>query len=356
MFRDTLDHAFDLSRFLIEAKGFITVPFIITEPALGGFGGGAALVFLTKRKPLIDTLNGKIKVTPLPPDITGVGGFYSANNSWAGIAFRSGMWRKPRIKYRIVAGYADLNLSLYRTDDAGEEHRFKFNFETIPLSGYAMKQFRGTFWTAGIQYLMLRTEVGIDGENIPEFVQEKEIKSIVSMPGVLVEYDNRDNIFTPDKGLRFHASLGLSDKAAGSDYNYQNLNVFLYGYHPFSKNVIGGLRYEMQQVFNDAPFYLLPYIDIRGIPVARYQGNIFSVVETEWRWDVVPRWSIVGFVGSGKAYDQWNAFSEADWHTSGGAGFRYLVARLFKLRMGIDVARGPEQWAYYIVFGSSWLK
>ena len=64
----------------------------------------------------------------------------------------------------------------------------------------------------------------------------------------------------------------------------------------------------------------------------------------------------MGFAGTGKAYDEWNEFSDADWHTSGGAGFRYLVARQFKIRMGMDLARGPEQWAYYIVFGSAWLK
>jgi hypothetical protein len=24
--------------------------------------------------------------------------------------------------------------------------------------------------------------------------------------------------------------------------------------------------------------------------------------------------------------------------------------------VGIDIAKGPEKWAYYIVFGSNWLK
>ena len=37
-----------------------------------------------------------------------------------------------------------------------------------------------------------------------------------------------------------------------------------------------------------------------------------------------------------------------------GGGFRYLTAREFGLQMGIDVARGPEQWAIYVVFGNSW--
>ena len=43
-----------------------------------------------------------------------------------------------------------------------------------------------------------------------------------------------------------------------------------------------------------------------------------------------------------------------NWYWAGGVGFRYLIARLFKLRMGVDIARGPDQFAYYIVFGHYW--
>jgi len=174
------------------------------------------------------------------------------------------------------------------------------------------------------------------------------------MPGVVVEYEGRDNIFTPNKGIRFYTSMSWSNEAFGSSWNYSNFNLYGYFYYPLSKKLIGGLRIENQQVSDDAPFYLLPYIDLRGIPTARYQGNIFSVGEVELRWDFVPRWSAVFFAGSGKAYNTWSEFSDASWRSSGGGGFRYLMARKFKLRAGLDLARGPEQWAYYVVFGSSW--
>ena len=62
------------------------------------------------------------------------------------------------------------------------------------------------------------------------------------------------------------------------------------------------------------------------------------------------------YSGAGKAFDQWNDFGRADFVYSYGTGFRYLIARKFKLRMGIDIAKGPEDFAYYIVFGSNWLK
>ena len=49
-------------------------------------------------------------------------------------------------------------------------------------------------------------------------------------------------------------------------------------------------------------------------------------------------------------------FSDGEVAWNAGAGFRYLLARLFGIRAGIDVARGPEDWALYIVVGSAWGK
>jgi hypothetical protein len=350
---DSLDHKLDMSDVLIEANGFIPVPIIVTEPALGGFGGGIVPVFITKRKPFTSR-DGKM--VRIPPDVTGGAVLYTVNNTWAAFAFRSGTWLKAGSKYRLGGGYANINMAFYRTTAAGHEFSTEFNLRTVPLVGSLLKRFGNSPWSAGLGYTFLHTQVRVDGADLPEFVRDKEIKSTVSMPGLTLEYDSRDNIFTPNKGIRSQFNVNFSDDAFGSDYNYQNLNGFIYAYFKMHKNVITGLRYEMQQVFGDVPFYLEPYINLRGVPTARYQSDITSVAETEVRWDIVPRWSAVGFAGAGKAYEKWSEFNQANWVVSGGAGFRYLIARKFKLRTGLDLARGPEQWAYYIVFGSSWIR
>jgi len=45
---------------------------------------------------------------------------------------------------------------------------------------------------------------------------------------------------------------------------------------------------------------------------------------------------------------------ELVWNVSG--GFRYLIARVFGLKMGMDIARGLEDWAVYVVIESGWLR
>jgi hypothetical protein len=37
-----------------------------------------------------------------------------------------------------------------------------------------------------------------------------------------------------------------------------------------------------------------------------------------------------------------------------GGGFRNLMARVYNLYAGIDFARGPEEWAFYIIMGQYW--
>lgn len=352
--KDSLDNAFDMSDYLIYANGFIIVPTVITEPALGGIGGAVAPIFLKKREPVIDEKTGKTRI--IRPDITGGLGLYTANNSWMAAGFRSGTLAKQRIMYRVMGGYGSLNLSFYKTLPEVGEQEFEFHFNIIPIYLQALKQFHNHKWSLGPQYLFLKTEVSLPGEDLPDFVRDKEAQNITSQLGLALQYDSRDNIFTPDEGIRWQTDFFWSDNILGSDYDSWRVNYSLIGYHPIGKKVIGGLRFEGASTFEDPPFYLLPYINLRGIPAGRYQGDNTLQTEAEVRWDCYRRWSAVFFGGMGAAFDKWDDMFEEPARFTYGTGFRYLIARKFKLRMGIDIARGPEEWAYYIVFGSNWMR
>ncbi|HRZ20242.1 MAG TPA: hypothetical protein P5184_01150, partial [Bacteroidales bacterium] len=99
---DTLDHKLDWSRYLIEMHGFIPWPSIVSEPALGDFGLAMALVFISPKA------SAKAKANYTFPDITGVAGMWTLNDSWGVAALRQGSFPKARMRYRIAAGYAPL--------------------------------------------------------------------------------------------------------------------------------------------------------------------------------------------------------------------------------------------------------
>jgi hypothetical protein len=355
--RDSLDSQFDLSDYLIDANGFVPVPYIITEPALGGFGGALFPVFINKRPPYRDSVRGKLRITPVAPDITGGGALYTANKTWGTFAFRRGTFIKSRIKYLAGGGYIHLNMSFYKTFESIGEKEFKITIDAVPAIVQAIKRLGVSHWYAGFKYVFLGTKLSFNDDSLTRvFVDSTDSKKRISQLGFIVEMDNRDNIFTPDRGMKIHFDAIRSDDAIASDYDFWRLNYYAYGYQPLFKPLIVGLRVDGKQTFGDVPFYMLPFIEMRGVPAVRYQGKASLLSEMETRYDVRPRWSLMLYGGAGKAFDSWNEFDDANWVLSYGTGFRYLLARKFKLRVGIDVAHGPDTWAYYIVFGSSWLK
>ncbi len=340
--KDKEDGKLDLSDWIIEANGFIPIPLLITEPALGGFGGALGLAFLSQ-------------VPNSPPNITTAIAGITANNTWAVGGLHSHNIPEKGIRYRFGAFYSDVNISLYRELPLVGEQKFEFNFKGLPIFAKGTKQIGDSKWQLGASYLFLWNRVSL-GQELPDFISQKELDSNISTLGPVIEFDSRDNIFTPNRGTNIIGSWGLSKNWLGSDYNYSRLNLASFSYFPLKPNWILGLRVEYQQVFNEPPFYLLPGINLRGVPAGRYQGKQVSLTEIENRFDINSRWSIMAFGGLAKAFDGFTNFKEKDLAYSIGSGYRYLIARKFGLRMGMDVAFGPDDWGYYIVFGSNWLR
>ena len=184
--------------------------------------------------------------------------------------------------------------------------------------------------------------------------QVQMAEDLVGFTVLVAEYDGRDNIFTPNSGLRAYLSAMKFDEALGSDHDFSRSRLGLNAYFPAGNSVVVGVRADAQSVDGDVPFYARPFIELRGIPAMRYQGDRTALVEIEGRWNLDGRWSLVGFAGAGRAADSSGGIGGAPTRVTKGVGFRYLVARALGLRAGLDVARGPEESAFYIVVGSYW--
>jgi hypothetical protein len=184
-----------------------------------------------------------------------------------------------------------------------------------------------------------------------------DLELVNSGVGLIAEYENFNNIFSPSKGLRFNLTYDQFLKILGSDKDFGKFTFFLHYYQPIIKNAwTAGFRIESQLATGNSPFYMMPFVYLRGVPAMRYQGEFTALVETEQEVTFTRRWSIVGFGGYGKAYKSLEKMDKNSSAWNAGAGFRYLIARLFGLKMGLDIARGPEQWAVYVVIGTAWIK
>jgi hypothetical protein len=339
-----------VSGFLDKAYGFLPVVIPITEPAVG-YGAAGGLAFIDK--PL-----GKAQAGFGRPNITVVGGLATENGTWGVMAGDMRHWMDDRLQTLVGVVKASVNLDFYGIGENNllNDHPRSYNLE--PLVGLVRAKYRlggSKFW-AGLGYALASTEVTFDTPDkipgLPDLQRESREGGLAPT----LSYDSRDNIFTPMKGTFVEVTAAFFAPAFGGDDEFQRHSLTAIQYVPLHRDVTLGMRGDATVSSGEVPFYMLPFIALRGAPVMRYQGEEVAQVEAEVRWQCWRRFSLVGFAGYGAA---WNDFTRVDntrTIVTGGTGFRYEIARAYGLHMGVDLAFGPDVTAIYVQFGSAWMR
>ena len=177
----------------------------------------------------------------------------------------------------------------------------------------------------------------------------------VSGLGLNALYENINSNFSPTRGLTADLRYMVNDEVIGSDYDYQEAKWKIRQYLRFAERFLLSWRIDGASIVDgEAPFYLEPYVELEGIPALRYQGPTALTAELRAGYDINFRWSVLAFAGGGRAAEDFAELGSAPTRTSVGAGFRYQLARIFGLRVGLDVARGPEDTYVYLIMGNAW--
>lgn len=348
MVRDSVDGSIDVSEFLNSTTGFLPVPIIITEPAVG-FGGGLILAYFHKDRGENNENKG------LSPTISFGGGGYTSNDTWFTFLGYQGSYLEDRIRYLGALGYTSVNLTYYGRPIFINDGKYEFNMKGfLFFQEFLYRLNKETPFFAGLNYTFFKNTVTFNtGIQIPELEEISVQTNIGGLNSVLL-WDNRNNSLTPTKGIYSILEAGRFATYFGGDDDYWNLDSRTYFYQPIIKDkLFSGYRLNLAAKKGDVPFFALPYISLRGIPAMRYQNEAVVTVETEWRWNFIKRWSLVGFVGAGEAIEDFSDLA-TDIKVAGGGGFRYFLAKQYGLHAGIDIAKGPEVWAWYLTVGSYW--
>jgi hypothetical protein len=351
--RDPEDGRFDTSRFLLDLKGFLPMPILITEPAIG-YGGGAALLFFSRNPPPEGGAASGRQFNP--PDITAVGGIATENGTRGGFAGHLGFSADGKWRYVGGVGRMSLNVAYYgdplfpgSVASDGIDYTLKADVGIVDVR----RRVGDTPWYAGLRYVYSGTESKFDTGR-PAEIPARQLDMAIGGLALLAEYDDRDSIFTPGSGTRFTAYVHDFGERFGGDQSFRLYKAAVNHYASVHRNVVLGARLDYRASSGDTPFYALPFVELRGIPALRYQGERAAVAELEGRWNLDGRWSLIGFAGAGKASGRSGDLGSADTRWAGGIGFRYYLARALGLHAGVDVARGPEESAIYLILGSAW--
>jgi hypothetical protein len=346
-FQDANDGAFDLSEHLLQHRGFLPMPILITEPAVG-YGLGLAAVYFDES---IASRNKQSENADrfAPPNITAVGGFKTENGSWGGGGGTFRTWDNDRFRYLGGVGKVDLNLDFY--GPLGNPRSYQ-------LEGWGLVQqlsmrLAESDWLLGGRYVFLHAESDF-GLSLPEAIRPDQLDTDIGRLGLIINFDSRDNILTPSSGVFMEAEYAIARDWLGSSRQFENYTARAFVYLPLRDDLVLGLRADFRTASEGTPFFALPYIDLRGVPALRYQDRRSAMLESELRWNFTSRWALVGFAGVGRAFGRFVDFDEAESIYTRGTGIRYLIASKLGLYAGVDVARGPEERAFYIQLGSAW--
>jgi hypothetical protein len=337
---DPEDGKFDMSDWLLEQHGWLPVPTLITEPAVGY---GLALAGVNFQLPQGSEAGGS-----RTPTIAAVAGAYTESDTWGAAAAYFGPWKGDRMRYVGAAGYFDANVDFYlRNRPIG------YNFSGWGLVQQITFRIGDSAFLVGPRYLLISADVGLaDPLGLPGIDPHVEFSNAgLAAVGV---FDNTNNILSPTRGYKANLVVMRYDTSFGGDYDYWQMDTELDSYFPLHHGWFYGFKVEGSVTDGDVPFWSLPFVDLRGVPWLRYQGESAASFETELRWEFVPRWSVLAFAGVGQSWQGDTILGSDETAVSGGAGFRYLLARKLGLLSGVDVARGPEEWAFYIQVGQAW--
>lgn len=350
-FRDSEDGQIDLSRFLATPKKFLPIPLIVTEPAVG-YGGGLAGLFVRPRKQA--GAEGYAR-----PNMSMVGAIATENGTWGAFAGDSSHWFDDRVQTLAAVGGGKLNLDFYGLGDSGssldEPVRYSLDFSLLLVQG-DWKPAPKSPWSLGLRYVYANVDPHLRDRpaEFPGLVDSIAMK--ISAPAGVLEYDTRDNLFTPSSGLYAESVYLASREALGASEQFERFQQVVMGWVPLSDRWTLGMRGDYQSTSDGTPFFLRPYIKLRGVAAMRYQGDEMASAEVEARWQFRGRWSLVGATGYGSAHTDRGQFSATRDVWSGAVGFRYEMARLFKMHAGMDLGFSAGETAIYFQIGNAWFR
>ncbi len=350
-FRHHEDGAFDVSAFLLDHNGVLPVIIPITEPAVG-YGGALAVLYFHKKKKKYKTF--------VAPDVTGLVGLYTSNKTWGAGAFHAHTFGENRVRTLTAVMKPNVKFKYYGNDSPLlANNPIGINLDSWLVYQQAQARIGNSNFYIGGAYTYFKSEVSF--EELPNnpllnlILQRLNTNSTISQIKPLAIYDNRNNTFTPTKGILSELGYNYSATWLGSDDDFGTLSTNFFGYLPITEKLLSKYRFQGSFLFGDAPFYAYPFVDLRGIAAMRYQNETTLVTETEWAYNVYNRWWVSAFGGTGKAFSDFNDFGSEDWVYNIGTGFRYSLAKDLGLDMGADFALGNgKDFAFYIVFGTSW--
>jgi len=267
-------------------------------------------------------------------------------------------------KNEVYNIYGELGYYLYSYQffGLGNETRaedmeiYKVNFPRIRIN--ALKLLRPNLY-GGIRYWMDDFDIREIKENgiLATETITGQNGGFLSGAGLVLNYDNRNNIFFPTKGNFVELVGFLNGSYLGSDFNFSKFTLDASKYIGF-KNQVLALNFYTEFTGGNAPFNQLSLLGgnkkMRGYFEGRLRDNHQIALQTEYRFPIYKkRFRGVVFGGVGQVANQFSEFNIDNLKYTYGAGLRILINEKERIHIRLDAGFGKETSGYYITIGEA---
>jgi hypothetical protein len=316
---------------------WFVAPVPVSNPTLGsGLAGGAGYIY---RFDPVDDVS--------PPTITGVGGMYTSNESWALAGMHDMAWKRDRFRLNAMGGFGNINMDFSgKGSIPGEdETRISVNIRgAFVETDFVGRIFERVFVGPRFNGFFSETRPTDSGQMIPPDFPDLALDIKTISLGFKVMRDTRDSAFYPRSGSWADFTAAFYRKGIGSDFNYEKYMASLNVYQSLTPHQVIAARVSTCGVNGDTPFFDICFLgqeaDLRGYRLGAFQDERMLAAQVEYRLDLFWRFGVVGFAGVGQVAAGYDQFKKGNWLPGAGFGFRILVAKENHVNLRVDFAWG----------------
>ncbi|NKB34877.1 MAG: BamA/TamA family outer membrane protein [Pseudomonadales bacterium] len=327
-----------------QTGNFITVPIPLSNPTLGT-GLQLALLYLHPQQP------GK---EDIPNSTSGLGAMYTDSDSRVLGAFHDDYLLQDRLRLKLAVASAELNVDYFGSGQfpALAENPIEYNLDTDLVYGQVLYRIPATNnWFGGLRAAWMSSSVKfnqqLNNRPLPDLANKIDVVNFA----LVANYDDTNDNYYPTSGKWFEAILARDDQSWGSSFNFDRYTASYNQYFPVRSSSVIAFRTWASEVRGNAPFFLLPALDMRGFASGRYQDNAAISAHIEWREKFSQRWGFIASVESGRVADSFNDLGNGESVNSIGAGIRWQVSSDQSMHLGLDVGYSEGETAVYLRIG-----
>jgi outer membrane protein assembly factor BamA len=170
--------------------------------------------------------------------------------------------------------------------------------------------------------------------------------------GVSLDWDTRDSVLYPRKGVFFQLTADTYETMTGSDFAFTSLKLDCREYFLVAPNQVLAFQAYIRSTSGEVPFYKLAFLGgesiMRGYYKGRFRDKDILAVQAEYRVMVTKRIGVAGFAGLAEVFPGFADFKLNDIKYSVGTGVRYVVNKREGTTLRLDMAWGKASFGLYI--------